>query len=193
MKTEDIDKRIGMPDVDKEWARFEREVIGKEAKTNKRSIYSWIGGLGIAACLLLFFLINMGDEPKPATPVVAEQQAEPQPVQQPAAEEVKEEPIVHIVNTPQPKKAARKELANDQATHLREPNPISEDEQPLIAHSDSEDTGHGPSVPQSLLNLSEDELKGQIAGLPPITDIRKVKKNFRRPPTSRGWIPFLLL
>ena len=27
MKTEDIDKRIGMPDVDKEWARFEQEVI----------------------------------------------------------------------------------------------------------------------------------------------------------------------
>jgi hypothetical protein len=33
MKTEDIDKRIGMPDVDAEWAKFEREVIGKEAST----------------------------------------------------------------------------------------------------------------------------------------------------------------
>ena len=87
MKTEDIDKRIGMPDVDAEWARFEQEVIGKEPKTNRRSIYSWMGGLGIAACLLLFFLINKGDEPKPETSVVAEQ-AEPQPVQQPAAAEV---------------------------------------------------------------------------------------------------------
>jgi hypothetical protein len=67
--------------------------------------------LGIAACILLFFLINMGDEPKPAAPVVAEQ-AEPLPIQQPATEEVKEEPIiVHIVNTRQPKKAPRKELA----------------------------------------------------------------------------------
>lgn len=181
MKTEDIDKRIGMPDVDKEWARFEQEVIGKEPKTNKRSIYSWMGGLGIAACLLLFFLINIGDEPQPETPVVAEQ-AEPQPVQQSAAAEVKQiqkEPIVHIVNTPQPKKTPRKELANDQATHLREPNPISEDEQPLLAYSNSEDTGHGPSVPQSLLNLSEDELQGQIAGLPPI-DIRRVKNDYRR-------------
>ncbi|MBR6170280.1 MAG: carboxypeptidase-like regulatory domain-containing protein [Bacteroidaceae bacterium] len=192
MKTEDIDKRIGMPDVDAEWARFEQEVIGKEPKTNRRSIYSWMGGLGIAACLLLFFLINKGDKTKPETPVVAEQQAEPQPVQQPAAEEVKEEPIVHIVNTPQPKKAARKELANDQATHLREPNPISEDEQPLLAHSDSEDTGHGPSVPQSLLNLSEDELQGQIAGLPPI-DIRRVKKNFRRPPNKQGMDTILIV
>lgn len=110
MKTEDIDKKIGMPDVDAEWARFEQEVIGKETKASKRSIYSWIGGLGIAACLLLFFLINRGDEPKPATPVVAEQ-AEPKPVQQPAAKENKEEPVVHIVNTPQSKKAPRKELA----------------------------------------------------------------------------------
>ena len=114
MKTEDIDKRIGMPDVDAEWARFEQDVIGKEPKANRRSIYSWIGGLGIAACLLLFFLINIGDEPQPETPVVAEQ-AEPQPVQQSAAAEVKEiqkEPIVHIVNISQPKKAPRKELAS---------------------------------------------------------------------------------
>ena len=110
MKTEDIDKKIGMPDVDAEWARFEQEVIGKETKASKRFKYSWIGGLGIAACLLLFFLINRGDEPKPATPVVAEL-AEPEPVQQPAAKENKEEPIVHIVNTPQSKKAPRKELA----------------------------------------------------------------------------------
>ena len=311
MKTEDIDKRIGMPDVDKEWARFAREVIGKEAKTNRRSVYSWIGGLGIAACLLLFFLINIGDEPQPETPVVAEQ-AEPQPVQQSAAAEVKEiqkEPIVHIVNTPQPKKTPRKELASanldfesvDQALQgqiagldvvpnpsnlgkgvtmrlrgmttiddsiqplvvldgkileipdsvkignydteeqfssllgvkpediksivvikdsketakwgekgangvieistntigntkkVPETKPISEDEQPLLAHSDSEDTGHGPSVPQSLLNLSEDELQGQIAGLPPITDIRKVKKNFRRPPNKQGMDTILIV
>ncbi len=297
MKTEDIDKRINMPDVDAEWARFEQEVIGKEPKTNKRSIYSWMGGLGIAACLLLFFLINIGDEPQPETPVVAEQ-AEPQPVQQSAAAEVKEiqkEPIVHIVNTPQPKKTPRKELASanhafesvDQALQgqiagldvvpnpsnlgkgvtmrlrgmttiddsiqplvvlngkileipdsvkignydteeqfssllgvkpediksivvikdsketakwgekgangvieistntngktkkVPETKPISEDEQPLLAHSGSEDTGHGPSVPQNLLNLSEDELQGQIAGLPPI-DIRRVKNDYRR-------------
>ncbi|MBO7099271.1 MAG: TonB-dependent receptor plug domain-containing protein [Bacteroidaceae bacterium] len=311
MKTEDIDKKIGMPDVDAEWARFEQEVIGKEPKRNRRSIYSWIGGLGIAACLLLFFLINIGDEPQPETPVVAEQ-AEPQPVQQSAAAEVKEiqkEPIVHIVNTPQPKKTPRKELASanhafesvDQALQgqiagldvvpnpsnlgkgvtmrlrgmttiddsiqplvvlngkileipdsvkignydteeqfssllgvkpediksivvikdskatakwgekgaggvieistntngktkkVPETKPISEDEQPLLAHSDSEDTGHGPSLPQSLLNLSEDELQGQIAGLPPITDIRKVKKNFRRPPNKQGMDTILIV
>ena len=60
MKTEDIDKRIGMPDVDAEWARFEQEVIGKETKASKRSLYSWIGSFAIAASVVivagLFFL-----------------------------------------------------------------------------------------------------------------------------------------
>lgn len=338
MKTEDIDKKIGMPDVDKEWASFEQEVIGKEPKANKHSIYSWIGGLGIAACLLLFFLINMGDEPKPATPVVAEL-AEPEPVQQPATKEVKEEPIVHIVNTPRFKNALRKELvlANNDVTASRGltvshreysdkvqkfnmddvkdlafesvdqslknqiagldvvPNssylgkgttmrlrgitnrqkrkqplvildgkileipdsakianydteeqfasllgikpeniksivvkkdsketakwgkkgangvieistntktntikvpgtkPIPKDEQPLYAYSNFEDMGYGPSVPECFLNLSEDELKGQIAGLPPITDIRKVMKNFRRPFNKKGMDTILIV
>ena len=311
MKTEDIDNRINMPDVDAEWARFEQDVIGKEPKTNKRSIYSWIGGLGIAACLLLFFLINIGDEPQPETPVVAEQ-AEPQPVQQPAAEEVKEiqkEPIVHIVNTPQPKKTPRKELASanlafesvDQALQgqiagldvvpnpsnlgkgvtmrlrgmttiddsiqplvvmdgkileipdsvkignydteeqfssllgvkpenitsiyvmkdskatakwgekgangvieistntigntkkVPETKPISEEEQLLYAYSNFDDMGYGPSAPPFLFGLSEDELKGQIAGLSPITDIRKVKKNFRRPLNKQGMDTILIV
>ena len=311
MKTEDIDKRINMPDVDAEWARFEQDVIGKEPKTNKRSIYSWIGGLGIAACLLLFFLINIGDEPQPETPVVAEQ-AEPQPVQQPAAEEVKEiqkEPIVHIVNISQPKKAPRKELASanlafesvDQALQgqiagldvvpnpsnlgkgvtmrlrgmttiddsiqplvvmdgkileipdsvkignydteeqfssllgvkpenitsiyvmkdskatakwgekgangvieistntigntkkVPETKPISEEEQLLYAYSNFDDMGYGPSAPPFLFGLSEDELKGQIAGLSPITDIRKVKKNFRRPLNKQGMDTILIV
>lgn len=271
MKTEDIDKRIGMPDVDKEWARFEREVIGKEAKTNRRSVYSWIGGLGIAACLLLFFLINMGDEPKPATPVVAEQ-AEPKPVQQPATKEVKEEPIVNIVSTPQPKKepvlanndapASKglktsaheytgkvqkfnmddvKDLAfesvdqslknqiagldvvpnssnlgkgttmrlrgittiddskqplvvlNDNTMKGPGTKPISEDEQPLYAYSSFEDMGYGPSAPEYLFNPFEDEMRGVIAGLPPVSDIRKVKKNFRRPFNKKGMDTILIV
>lgn len=35
MKTEDIDKRIGMPDVDAEWTKFEREVIGNSPAGGK--------------------------------------------------------------------------------------------------------------------------------------------------------------
>ena len=62
MKTEDIDKKIGMPDVNEEWAKFEREVINKKAKHNRRALYAWIGGMGIAASLLLFFVLSMKDE-----------------------------------------------------------------------------------------------------------------------------------
>ena len=49
MKTEDIDKKIGMPDVDEEWAKFEREVIGQPTASRK-PLY-W--GIGIAASIAL--------------------------------------------------------------------------------------------------------------------------------------------
>lgn len=51
MKTEDIDKKIGMPDVDEEWAKFEREVLCEETKTRKRVFVGWI--IGIAASIAL--------------------------------------------------------------------------------------------------------------------------------------------
>lgn len=49
MKREDIDKKINMPDVDAEWAKFEREVIGN--KTTSRKPLYW--GIGIAASIAL--------------------------------------------------------------------------------------------------------------------------------------------
>ena len=49
MKTEDIDKKIGMPDVDDEWAKFESEVIDKPT-TSRKPLY-W--GIGIAASIAL--------------------------------------------------------------------------------------------------------------------------------------------
>ena len=49
MKQEDIDKKIGMPDVDAEWAKFEREVI--IPKTASRKPLYW--GIGIAASIAL--------------------------------------------------------------------------------------------------------------------------------------------
>ena len=55
MKREDIDKKISMPDVDAEWAKFEREVI--DNKTTSRKPLYW--GIGIAASIALavgFFL-----------------------------------------------------------------------------------------------------------------------------------------
>lgn len=64
MKTEDIDKKIGMPDVNDEWAKFESEVINKEEpapKKSRRPLYIWLSGLGIAASLLLLLMMNMKD------------------------------------------------------------------------------------------------------------------------------------
>ena len=95
MKTEDIDKKIGMPDVNDEWAKFESEVINKEEaapRKSRRPLYIWLGGIGIAASLLLLFVLNMkepqstGDAPmiaqvqKPlkAEPVKEVQEAQPE-------------------------------------------------------------------------------------------------------------------
>ena len=62
MKQQDIDKKIGMPDVDAEWARFEREVIGEVTQHKKRSLAPWAWGIGIAASIAvvagLFFFGN---------------------------------------------------------------------------------------------------------------------------------------
>ena len=62
MKKEDIDKRIGMPDVDEEWTRFERDVIGKDTKPRMLRVAAWAGGIGIAAAIALLFVLNMGKE-----------------------------------------------------------------------------------------------------------------------------------
>ena len=51
-----------MPDVNDEWAKFESEVINKEEpapKKSRRAFYAWLGGLGIAASLLLLLMLNM--------------------------------------------------------------------------------------------------------------------------------------
>ena len=39
MNTKDIDGNIGMPDIDKQWKRFENEVIHKNTPTTKRAKY----------------------------------------------------------------------------------------------------------------------------------------------------------
>ena len=74
MKTEDIDKKIGMPDVDTEWEKFEREVIDKESTSNK-SVIMW--GLSIAASIALvagiFLLGNASKEQAGSTVAKVEQ------------------------------------------------------------------------------------------------------------------------
>ena len=60
MKTQDIDKKIGMPDVDAEWTKFKREVIDKEAPSHRTVM---LCGLSIAASIALIagiFLFGKG-------------------------------------------------------------------------------------------------------------------------------------
>ena len=69
MKTQDIDKKIGMPDVDAEWAKFEREVIDKETPSH-RNVMLW--GLSIAASIALvagIFLFEQGSDEQAETMV----------------------------------------------------------------------------------------------------------------------------
>ncbi len=96
MKTEDIDKRIGMPDVDKEWARFEQEVIGKETK--RHSALAWALGIGIAASVALLIIYNIGKE-QTEQPLMAQvEPTQPQHVSEPARVPAKE--VVAEVSKP---------------------------------------------------------------------------------------------
>ena len=83
MKREDIDKRIDMPDVDAEWARFEREVIAKDAKPGLRHLAAWAGGIGIAAAIALLFVLNTGKEKSIDQPLMAQQTEEQHQLMQP--------------------------------------------------------------------------------------------------------------
>ena len=106
MKTEDIDKKIGMPDVDAEWAKFEREVIGKKAspipsERGKKSHKTvWLWGLGIAASIALlagiFLLTRNTDEPKQQ---IAQQTTTT--MQPPSAEENAIEATVESIASPE--------------------------------------------------------------------------------------------
>ena len=92
MKQEDIDKKIGMPDVDAEWAKFEREVIG-QPKASRKPLY-W--GIGIAASIALvagiFLFGHDAEEPQQA---IAQQNT---PTKQTPSEEYKvvEAPVAPV-------------------------------------------------------------------------------------------------
>ena len=101
MKTEDIDKRIEMPDVDKEWARFEQEVISKG--TRRSPALAWALSIGIAASLALLLIFDLGKEPTEQTPPIAQtEEIKPQPTPQPVRKEVqaKEQKTATKASTP---------------------------------------------------------------------------------------------
>ena len=86
MKNEELDKKIGMPDVDAEWNRFEREVIAPSFQNSRGLSLGKIAailltavllsGLGYAAVRTSFFT-RRWNEPKKQ--VVAEQATQTEP------------------------------------------------------------------------------------------------------------------
>lgn len=73
MKREDIDKRIGMPDVDEEWAKFESEVIGQKPASRK-PLY-WSIGIAASIALLAGIFLFGRDEAKEPQQLLAEKNA----------------------------------------------------------------------------------------------------------------------
>lgn len=96
MKQEDIDKKIGMPDVDKEWAKFEREVIGQE-KASRKPLY-WAIGIAASIALIAGIFLFGHDTEEPQQTIA--QQTIPT-MQKPSAEETATEVLVESIVSPE--------------------------------------------------------------------------------------------
>lgn len=123
MKTEDIDKRIGMPDVDAEWATFEREIIGKDTRAGKRF---WLWSLSIAASIIivagLFMLRHESNKQEPLLAEHPTEQEEPNVTTKIVEEQVAEprtEPAQ--AETPHPSRTQKKENAKAGLFNYTEP------------------------------------------------------------------------
>lgn len=74
MKIEDIDRKIGMPDIDMEWAKFEKEVIDASEGNLKVSTNKWwmtraamITGIIMSVSLITLASIYLYPTPKQET------------------------------------------------------------------------------------------------------------------------------
>ena len=106
-----------MPDVDAEWARFEQEVIGKETKASKRSLYSWIGSFAIAASVVivagLFFLNHDSRETEQILTETSEHPISHEVVSEPSSSEKPTELIAKTSPTKQVKIRRENNTATD--------------------------------------------------------------------------------
>ena len=180
MKTEDIDKRIGMPDVDKEWARFEQEVISKG--TRRSPALAWALGIGIAASVALLLLFNIGKEQTEQAPLIAQtEEIKPQPMPLPVREEVqvKEQELVAKASTPviaQNKRPASRN-ANTSAT-------LSLDI-PAREYTGAVQKFDMKEVEGLAFESVDQALQGQIAGLDVVQSSNKLVKD-----TTHGGIEY---
>lgn len=89
MTTEELDKKIGMPDIDTEWAKFEKNVIGKQKPTTWSLLpKSWMGRA--AAIAGIIFCISVAGI---ASAVIAIQNNS-----QPQTDKFAYKPMVEVTN-----------------------------------------------------------------------------------------------
>ena len=178
MKTEDIDKRIGMPDVDAEWACFEREVIDKDTRTGKKL---WLWGLSIAASLALLLLINIGKEQTEQAPLIAQTEEIRPQTPLPVREEVqvKEQEVLTKASTPviaQNKRPASRN-ANAPAT--------SSHDIPAREYTGAIQNFRMSDMGDLAFESVDQALQGQIAGLDVVQSSNKLVKD-----TTHGGIEY---
>ena len=129
MKTEDIDKKIGMPDVDEEWAKFEREVLSEETKTRKRVFVGWTIGIAASIALLAgIFLWGNGAEQQTGSSNQLAQAAKDQTSEKEQTSEkrnvtdsdVVKEDTTHNSQSQEPLSTPREVFENVAANHQKE-------------------------------------------------------------------------
>lgn len=171
-----------MPDVDAEWAQFEREVIGKNTKPNLLRVAAWAGGIGIAATIALLFMLNMGSEESADQPMIAQQVKE-----QPAGTQQRSENPLPVIREDS---QAIMHLAGVGPKSEYIPSPIDSDFQERVARLEivptSADLG-SVYIMRLASNAQENEpapnMQGRIAGLNlddnPIRFVTKIDRSSR--------------
>lgn len=89
MKTEEIDKRIGMPNINAEWAKFEKEVMGAAKPTPKHTFFKSFTTRAAAIAGIVFLLSCAAI----ASAVIAIKNNDSQP----QAEKFKYKPLVEVI------------------------------------------------------------------------------------------------
>lgn len=69
MKIEDIDQKIGMPDVDQEWLRFRRDVMG--GYWRRAAAIALVCGLGVVAVASVLYVRMFRTQPTDASALAA--------------------------------------------------------------------------------------------------------------------------
>ena len=110
MKTEDLDRKIGMPDVDAEWAKFSREVIGQET-ASRQGVVWWSMAIAASIALVAGIFIFGSETVEPESQIAQQtvKQAPPQLTSAPVVEEPQEDVVqIKAPSKLQPAKKRRK-------------------------------------------------------------------------------------